>query len=418
MTPTHTPMTPTHTPAHTPPRRHAPRATAPRAARLAALALIPLLAPAARAGYAQPGHGLQTVATGSVVNGALYWQTEPAWVNLTPPAMPCLVRLPFTLPPCLEIPAARLALTVWGGSANHLCQLHAAVNGAPLTAPGGLVFGTTADATPVFDPAVPCAYGSGSGVWLVTLPVAGGRLRTDGGTNEVVVTLDTPDSFDGRVQHVTLIAVYRSAWLANSLDYAIAEGSGDIYRSPASGQADRRTVALGTAGPGGATAAALTALYTYGDTGQHDRLLFNGAPLGDADVAGWDKGGSGRDYGPSVVAFDVLPHLVDGGNQATFTVAAGEVPDARESSLRPQLAALAVTRATATPAARPILHAGRTATGLTLTLFAPLDQPCQLMESEDLADWVESVGFVSAGAPVTLALACEPGSRFFRAQSP
>jgi hypothetical protein len=287
----------------------APAARLRLAARWAALAAVALPGTPAHAGYAQPGQGLQVVTSGTVANGALYWHTEPTWVNLSTPDKPYQIETRYALPPCLGIAVARLALTVWGGTANHVCHLRVSVNGAPLPGADPLAFGGTADANPVFEAASACAYGSGSGVWLVTLPVAGHLLRNDGGANRVAVTIDTPDNFDGRVQHVTLLAVYRSALLANSFDYSLAEGSGDLYRTPGAGQSDRRTVAFGAVAPDGVTGARLTTLATYGDTGQNDRLLFNGTALGGDDVAGWDKAGSGRDFGPSVAGFDVTAHL-------------------------------------------------------------------------------------------------------------
>jgi len=48
----------------------------------------------------------------------------------------------------------------------------------------------------------------------------------------------------------------------------------------------------------------ITALYTYGDTGQNDRLYFNGVQYGGDDVAQWNT--SIANYGPSVVSFNVL----------------------------------------------------------------------------------------------------------------
>jgi hypothetical protein len=100
-------------------------------------------------------------------------------------------------------------------------------------------------------------------------------------------------------------------------------------------------VAFAAVNPTNATAATITALYTYGDTGQNDRLYFNGVQYGSDDVAQWDK--SIANYGPSIVSFDVLASLTNN-NTLTFSVGS-DVPATQETSLRPQLAVLAVTRA-------------------------------------------------------------------------
>ena len=64
---------------------------------------------------------------------------------------------------------------------------------------------------------------------------------------------------------------------------------------------------FGAVNPTNATAATLTALYTYGHTGQNDELFFNGTQLGGDDIAQWDT--SVANYGPSVVSFNVLTNL-------------------------------------------------------------------------------------------------------------
>ncbi len=297
----------------------------------------------ARAGYAPPGQGMQTVTHGTVANGALFLETRSTWTNLSTPAKPYVLDAWFALPACEAVPASRLMMTVWGGTAHYLCNLGVQINGTnvPLTAP--LTFGTTNDANAVFSASLPSVYGSGSGVWLLGVPVPGNLLFQDGTSNHVQVTVNTPDSFDGRINQVTLLAVYQAAALHNTFEYAVAEGSGDIYRAPTGAQVDARTISLGTVDPTDATAARLHVLYTYGDTGQNDRLYFNGTQLGEDDVAGWDKVTSGLDYGPSELDFDVLGNLATS-NGVEFSVSAADVPGTRETSLRPQLAVLEVTR--------------------------------------------------------------------------
>jgi hypothetical protein len=339
-----------------------------------------LLALSAQAGFSTPGQGVSNVFAGTVNNGALFWGTTPTWTNNTP-ALPCTTTTGFALPACDRVVKSRLLMTVWGGTANYTCQMNATVNGASLPGVNPLVFGTTGDANPVFTENAPCAYGAGSGLWLVALPVPPDMLHTDGSSNIVNVTVTTPDSFDGRLHHVTLVAVYQSSSLTNQFDYALAEGSGDIYGNPTVPQVNQRAVMFG-ADPTNATAATLTALYTYGDTGQNDRLLFTGTQLGGNDIAQWDKTGTGLNYGPSVVSFDVLANLATT-NALRFAVAAADVPGTRETSLRPQLTVLTVTR----PPAGPSL-----AIALNVTIAWPASADTyqlQFRPNADSGSWVD-----------------------------
>jgi hypothetical protein len=178
----------------------------------------------------------------------------------------------------------------------------------------------------------------------VGIPVSPGFLNTDGAANQVDITVTAGDSFDGRVSQISLLSVYRDDVLDNLFQFAIAEGSGDLYRTPTSPQVNRREVELGGTLLADPLDATLSALWTYGDAGQNDRLFFNGTQIGDNDLADWAPDGSGLSYGPDLERFDVLS-LLGENNVAAFSVASGEVPDTRESSLRPQIVALAVTAA-------------------------------------------------------------------------
>jgi len=301
---------------------------------------IALTGLSAKAGYDFAGQGLTNVLSGSVTNGNLFWSTVPTWLN-NAPALPYTNEVSFTLPACDRIVASRLVLTAWGGTADYVCQINVSVNGSNPPALNPFTFGTTTDTNAVFSATQPCAYGSGYGVWLVGLPIASELLHTNGSANIIRVGRRSTTGFDGRLHHVTLLAVYESAGLANRFDYAVAEGSGDIRAAPSAPQVDTRTAAFAAVNPTNATAATLSALYTYGDTGQNDMLFFNGTFLGGADVSQWDA--SQTNYGPSVVSFDVLA-LVAVTNNVRFDVSAANVPDPRDQNLRPQLAALAVTR--------------------------------------------------------------------------
>lgn len=344
-------------------------------------AILGLTAVWARADYAADGQGLRPVLSGSLPNAALFLETRHTWTNTATPEKPYRLETEFSLPACDAIAVARLILTVWGGTANSICQLDVRINDLELPGAHPLFFGTTADANPSFNPDTPNAYGAGFGVWLVALPVPAALLHRDGSPNRVEITVNTPDTFDGRIQHVTLLAVHQTASLDNHFQFVIAEGSGDLYRVPTDTRVDTRTVDL-SLDPAGAVAARFTALYTYGDLGQNDLLYFNQTQLGDDDVARYDKTVTGLDFGPDVVSFDVLD-LLGPVNTVTFTVAEGRVPDVREFSLRPQLAILEVTGASApvAPALDIALH--------TVIRWPVTADPYQLeFRSEaDTGDW-------------------------------
>jgi hypothetical protein len=126
--------------------------------------------------------------------------------------------------------------------------------------------------------------------------------------------------------------------------YSVAEGSGDLYKTPTGSQVARRTVAFAPVDPAHARAATLHLLYTYGDA-NHDRLYFNDQLYGTDNIADWNT--AERNNGPSVVTFQVLSDLAISN---TVTISLGpEVPAPQETSLRPQLAVLTVTRPASIP---------------------------------------------------------------------
>ncbi len=321
--------------------------------------LLPLAAHAGfslPSGSASPGHGISNVLSGSIANGALYWQSTTNWLNTGNPITTFTtyaVTNDYSLTACDSIAVARIVMTVWGGTANYISQMTVTINGTNLSAANPLVFGSTTDANPVFSATSANAYGSGSGVWLVTLPVPSEMLLKDGTPNTIVVSQTSPNGFDGRVQHVTLLVVYQKSSLANTFDYSIAEGGGDIYKTPTGSQVSQRTVAFDAVNSIGATAAKLQVLYTYGDA-LNDRLYFNGTQFGGDNVADWST--AVVNNGPSIVSFDVLSSLV-ASNTVTFSLGA-DVPATPETSLRPQLAALAVTRPASVPLPSLAINSG------------------------------------------------------------
>ena len=363
-------------------------------------------------GYAFAGLGMTNVLTGSVANGGLFWGTVPTWLSASQgpiPSMPYTNAVSFVLPACDGVVASRLVMTLWGGEPDYTCQLTVAVNGTNLPTANPFVFGATTDMNALFVSDSPCAYGSGYGVWLVTLPVPGGMLRTstNGSTNTVTVVRTTPDDFDGRMQHVTLVAVYQSSALTNEFDYALAEGSGDIYGIPTPPEVNQRRVVFGGVNPTNATAATLTALYTYGHTGENDELFFNGAQLGGDDIAQWDI--SVADYGPSVVNFPVLANLA-ATNTVNFTVAIGVVPATTEPDLRPQFAALAVLR----PILAPTLTITVQTNQASLTITGESNHTYTVLSSTNLLNWNQAASLVSSNSVSQWLAPATNTARFFR----
>jgi len=322
----------------------------PKRSLLFAALTLALAVQTSHASYNQPGQGLQTVLSGTVSDGALYFGSQATWLNTANPAVgqPYNVNTSFTMPSADSIVNGRLILTLWGGTANYTANLAISINGNSLVT-GGLNFGSTSDANVSFSATQPSVYGSGSGVWLVGLPVNADYLHTDGTANFIAITVtDTgTGTFDGRLQQVSVLSVYQNAVLNNQFQYAIAEGSGDIYKTPGTGQTDNRTISFGGLTLANPTAATLAALYTYGDAGQNDRLYFNGTQLGGNDIATWAPSGTGLSYGPDYVTNNVLS-LLQANNSANFSVGA-DVPGTRETSLRPEIAALEITQAIPEP---------------------------------------------------------------------
>lgn len=294
-------------------------------------------------GYAFEGTGMTNVLSGTVADGAVALSSVPTWIDNTMPSLPYTNETGVAVPPCDRIVSSRLFMTVWGGTADYACEMTVSVNGTDLPFAAPFVFGTTAYSNSLYSTESPRAYGSGYGVWFVSVPVPSELLHTDGTTNAIrVIENDAANEFDGRIQHVTLVTVYQSAALANVFDYSIAEGEGLLYSYPTAPKVDKRTIALDAVGTNDVLSAGLTALYTYGNTGQYDKLFFNGTQFGGDDVAQGDNTWGGT-YGPSVVSFDVTGALaVD--NEVTFDVCSSDVLDPPEGSLRPELAVLGVSR--------------------------------------------------------------------------
>ncbi|MEI8121410.1 MAG: hypothetical protein WCI20_05120 [bacterium] len=294
------------------------------------------------AGYVQYGSGMKVIITGSVENAALNVQTTNTWRN-TATALPYTTQVDFALPHCDAVVNARLFMTVWGATRDYRYALTVCVNG--ITNPATpMIIGGTGDSNSVFVASNACAYGTGSGVWLVTVPIPPSTLFTNGTPNNVSVTAaygDGPSYDDGRIIHLTLMTVYQKGSLFNQFSYAMAEGSGDIYKNQA-GATNSVSTAWGSLNINDSLSARLYALYTYGDSNQNDRLYFNGIQYGSDDVANKQNNYTALIYVPDLVSFTVTNLLST--NVVRFSVSTNEIPGTCETSLRPQAVALGITR--------------------------------------------------------------------------
>jgi hypothetical protein len=160
--------------------------------------------------------------------------------------------------------------------------------------------------------------------------------------------------------------------------------------------------------PTAATAATLNVLYTYADA-NNDRLYFNGTQFGGDNVAQFDT--SVVNNGPSVLSFDVLANLV-ATNTVTFSVGA-DVPGTPETSLRPQLAALAVTRAAATILA-PTLAITVQTNQARLTIIGESNRTYTVLSSPDLLNWNTNASFISTNSVSLWSVPATNATRFFR----
>ncbi|MEN6458976.1 MAG: PEP-CTERM sorting domain-containing protein [Thermoguttaceae bacterium] len=313
---------------------------------------------AAIAEYTFSGSGMQTVSNGTVLNSAIYCQSNTLWnasgghSTTSDSATPYVVTTSFATPACDSVTTSRLVLTVWGGNPSLVGGLAVTVNNTSIA---DLSVGGTGDSNQTFSSTGINVYGSGSGVWFISIPVTSSLLYTDGTANQVTISLsDTVLTdgvcFDGRIAQATLWSVYQDSSLHNTFQYVVAEGSGDIYKTSTYTSSGKtytttmsREVSLGTANTDNVTSATFTALYTYGDKNQNDHVSLNGTQLGGDDVAN-KQNGSSLAVAPDLVSFGVT-NCLSSTNTVTFSVDPEDVPSSQEVSLRPELAILAITSA-------------------------------------------------------------------------
>jgi hypothetical protein len=307
----------------------------------------------ALADFSTYGVGMN-VETGSVSNGALNVQVaNNLWSGTAGSGSATNTYTnDFTGIACDNYAKAWLVTTIYGGSNLNTAKITATVNGSTVSAltvgNGGGVNDANAN---VFGSSV-------VGVWVLSLPVNPAYLHADGSANTVSVVVSDKTQgatalFDGRTYYQALVTISQSTSNNNTLDYAFAAGGGDIGTS--AGYLTSRTLNMGALSNSTINQADLYATYIYGDSGQKDAVLLNGTSLLGDDVA--TKNGSAAYPADVVHASLAASSLLTTSNFLKFTVDAADVSGG-ESSLRPQLAVLAVTHPVPEPASLAVLALG------------------------------------------------------------
>jgi hypothetical protein len=314
------------------------------------------------AGFNWGGDGMEVISSGTIPNGAVSLQSVGAWPTYTNVTGGYSTQ--FTTPACDDVVASRLVLALYGGAASNTANVTVTVNGVStsVTIGGGTA---SPDTNPEFTTGQTNVYGStSSGAWVVSLPVAA-DLNINGAANSVNITAtNLSGTFDGRLVYASLWDVYQKASLHNAFQYAVAEGSGDIY-SVTPGTAQSPTVAsrwvdMGGFGTSNLQAATLDTLYTYVHSGQDNHLYINSNDISNGTLLGGDPAvSSSSTYAPIQASFDVASDLSATDNWVKFSVdPADGVTSSGTSVLRPQVAILEATSEAPEPASLSFLVAG------------------------------------------------------------
>lgn len=310
-----------------------------------------------RAGYEPNGYDLGLVQSGAgLAHTAVAAQSNSLWGSYT---RGDVKSTSFTLPACQYIQYARLYLDVYGATPYYSGQVSATLNGAALPT---LTIGGTGQPSPGMpgdgnpanrDANTTCAYGSGYAFWQVAYSDIASKLKTDGTSNVLALSVSDPNNqFDGRQYGATLVTVYSDPSIQQTLDYQLFEG--DTYlRSAAGTTAPYPAQKLGTSlsitgvNTAGATGASYVAGYATGHNGKSDQLYFNGSALGPTAGLGNDVARS--DSSTELRSFDVLPYL-QGSNAVNYSIDAGILGGSADSPLHTTLGLLTVTHAIPEPA--------------------------------------------------------------------
>jgi hypothetical protein len=323
------------------------------------------------AGYMWGGDGMGVVATGTIPNGAVSLQSVGPWPQSTTVSGGYSTQ--FTTPACDDVVASRLVLGIYGGSASNMATVTITVNGVPTVVTiGGGTNGTKADPNPEFTTGQTNVYGStSSGAWVVSVPVAA-DLNTNGVANSVNISATTSSNFDGRLVYASLWDVYQKSSLNNTFQYAVAEGSGDIYTTtPGTAQSPTvasRRVEMGGFNTSNLQSAQLDTLYTYVHSGQDNALFINSNNASNGTLLGHPAVSYDgvQSYDPVQASFPVTSVLSSSDNWIKFSVdPADGVTGSGTTVFRPQVAILEATSATPEPGTLALLTAG----GLTLLVW-------------------------------------------------
>jgi hypothetical protein len=157
------------------------------------------------------------------------------------------------------------------------------------------------------------------------------------------ITITNDPGFDGRIVYSSLWEVYQKASLNNSFQYAVAEGSGDIYSTtPGTAQSPTvpsRLVDMGKFNLANLQTVKLDTLYTYVHNPQDNHLYLNGSLVGGDPAVS-----SGSTYAAVQASFDVTSGLSSSDNQVKFSVdPADGVTSSGTSVFRPQEAIIEAT---------------------------------------------------------------------------
>jgi fibronectin-binding autotransporter adhesin len=273
------------------------------------------------AGYSLSGYNLEVVQSGQgLAHAGISYQMNATW-NEAGGGQYTPISTSFTLPSCNQIDFARFYLDIWGGTPYFSASVTVSVNTTQLPP---IWIGGMGDSNSTYSGTRTCVYGSGYGVWELGIAGVAGLLYTNGASNAVTWTVsDSTGNFDGRTYDASLVAVYTSSSLNQTLDYDLAEANGYMQNAGDTGAPSSRTLSItgvNTANMAGATAI-YSAGYILGLTGSNgclNSLSFNNQALGNPtnDVAQ----GSDANFGPSIVSSNVTGSL-SGANTVRYSVA-------------------------------------------------------------------------------------------------
>ena len=219
------------------------------------------------AGYSMSGYNFQVVQSGQgLADAGISYLDEPNMERDRAAIMPPSAQV-SRFPRATTIDYARLYLDIWGGMPMFTATVTVSVNGTQL-AP--ISIGGMSDANPTYSGTKTCVYGSGYGLWQLAVAGLSNLLYTNGAANAVTWTVNDPNgNFDGRTYYASLVTVYTSSSLNQTLDYDLAEGNGLMQHTPGdTGAPSSRTLTITGVNTANVSSATYYAGYILGVTGQ------------------------------------------------------------------------------------------------------------------------------------------------------